>query len=116
MVALGARGERDVLEERQDLNRGDAEADQHGRERQPESQHALPSPAVPRLLEREVEREQSGGDERVVRQLEMAEQSQRGRGGEQHVAGPAALAQREHEREQHQRQHRGREQLAVVSR
>src|SRR5205085_3509940 len=62
VVALRPGRERDVLEERQDLNRRDPEADQHGREREAETQDALSSRAVTRLLDREVEREQSGDD------------------------------------------------------
>src|SRR2546422_6783950 len=58
VIALRAGGERDVFEEGQNLNRGDPEPDQDGHEGQPEPPHALPCPAIPRLLEREVEREQ----------------------------------------------------------
>src|SRR6185437_4137260 len=100
VVALRARRERDVLEEWQDLYGGDPEADQHGREREPEPQHALASPAVTRLLEREVEREQSGGDERVVRELEVTQQGEPGRRGQQRVALPAAVTQRQHQGQQ----------------
>src|SRR2546430_14888073 len=74
VVPLRAGRVRDVLEERHDLNRGDPEADQHRHEREPESRDAHPRPGVTRLLERQIEREQAGDDERVVRELEVAEQ------------------------------------------
>ena len=73
MKTLGARGEGDVFEERQDLDRGDPESDQDGDQRRPEPERPLPCPAVPSLLEREVQREQTSGDERVIRELEVAE-------------------------------------------
>src|SRR5216117_1938660 len=115
-IALCTRGEGDVLEKRHDLDGRDPEPDEHRDERQAEPHHALPCFGVPGFFEREVEREQSGDDERVVGELKVPEQGQPSGRGQQWVALPAPVSQRQHQGQQDERQHRRREELAVVAR
>src|SRR5437879_13475875 len=74
VVALCAGRERDVLDERQQLDRREAEAEQHRPERQREP--CDPSRRVIlTLFQGQVQGEQPRGDQQVVGDLEVAEQT-----------------------------------------
>ena len=98
-VSLRPGRERNVFEERHDLDRGDSESEQHRGEGEPEPAEARPMArarlAPPLVPECEIEREQPRRDQQVVRELEVAEQRQRHGRGEKGVPRPASLPQGE---------------------
>ncbi len=114
VIALGARRERDVLDERQDLDHGQAVAEGHGGQREAEPRQARVALARRVGIERQVECEQPRRDEHVIRHLEVAQQRERHGDGEQAVAFLPPVPDRQHQREQRQRQRGRGEQLAVV--
>src|SRR2546425_8373673 len=74
-VPLRPRRERNVFEERHDLDRRDAEAEEYRGEGESEAAHphSMLRARVAALLEREIQREQSRRDQEVVGELEVAE-------------------------------------------
>src|SRR5207244_201349 len=67
-VPLRPRRERNVFEERHDLDRGDAEAEEHRGEGEPEAAqaHSIPRARIIHVSEREVQGEQSYADQEGV--------------------------------------------------
>ena len=116
-VRLGAGRVWDVREERQQLHRREAEPDHHGGERHSQAAQHGPNRVCPRSIpERQVERKDRDGDAEVVRQLEMSQDREAHGEGEQRIAQPAFVPERDHERQERERERGGREQLAIVPR
>ena len=112
-----ARRVRDVLEERQDLRHGDAKTHDDRCEHKAEPCESRCQQFVRWLAECEIEREQRRGDEEIVRRLHVrTEQAQRHGDCHQRIPPRPPIAQRGKEGETREGQHRGYEQLSVVTR
>ena len=104
------------MQEREQLDLGDAEPEQDTRQGEPEAPPALSGRQSLGLTNREIEREESRGDERVLRHLVMgAEQREADGEAEQGMSFELPAADAEHQADQHHREEGGHEQLAVVA-